>query len=188
MLQRMCGTCLTEYSFPWPATVAAYTKTPLYATLATVYEALRTFRGYDNFVKAKFLPPYDYYVPDKRFVIEFDEDQHFTHPRKVSLGLYENDVHLGFSRERWMALCEEYNAVDLEPAYRDEQRAWYDTLRDLVPPLHGLQPTIRLHAGDYPWCSLDPKMEADIALFQALLAGRMPGPITSIQGEVNEVT
>jgi hypothetical protein len=29
-------------------------------------------------------------------------------------------------------LCEEINAKDNYPPYRDEQRAWYDTLRDFL--------------------------------------------------------
>ena len=42
---------------------------------------------------------------------------------------------------------------------RDEQRAWYDTLRDLVPSIMGLQPTVRLYASDQVWCSLDPDFD-----------------------------
>ena len=42
------------------------------------------------------------------------------------------------------------------PPYRDEQRAWYDALRDLLPSLEDLQATVRLYARDLTWCSLDP--------------------------------
>ena len=44
---------------------------------------------------------------------------------------------------------------------RDEQRAWYDTLRDLVPSIKGLRPTVRLYARDRAWCSLDPDSKED---------------------------
>ncbi len=29
--------------------------------------------------------------------------------------------------------CDRVHARDNEPCYRDEQRAWYDTLRDILP-------------------------------------------------------
>ena len=47
------------------------------------------------------------------------------------------------------------------PPSATEQRAWYDTLRDLVPSIVGLQPTVRLYARDRVWCSLDLDSEED---------------------------
>ena len=40
-------------------------------------------------------------------------------------------MRLGFSKDRWVALCEEIQAGDNSPIYRDEQRAFYDTVRDI---------------------------------------------------------
>ena len=56
-------------------------------------------------------------------------------------------------------------AVDNDPPYRDEQRAWYDSLRDFLPIMVGLQPTVRIYMGKFRWCSLDPQKESDIATF-----------------------
>ena len=56
-----------------------------------------------------------------------------------------------------------------ERAYRDERRAWYDTLRDLVPIVHGFLPTVRLHGGELEWCALDAGQPSDIARFRWLL-------------------
>ena len=79
---------------------------------------------------------------------------------------------LGFSAARWSGLCEHHDAEDNHPPYRDEQRAWYDTLRDLVPPHEKLHPTVRLYARDLKWCSLDPDNSDDRQRFSALLPQR----------------
>ena len=72
---------------------------------------------------------------------------------------------MGFSRGRWISLCEKHNARDNDPPYRDEQRAWYDTLRDIIPSLEGLQPTVRIYASDYAWCSLNPDSSNNLRQF-----------------------
>jgi hypothetical protein len=68
--------------------------------------------------------------------------------------MYPNELELGFNIEKWIALCEKINARDNNPPYRDEQRAWYDILRDFLHVLIGLKPTVRLFARDFVWCSL----------------------------------
>jgi len=75
--------------------------------------------------------------------------------RLVSLSLYPKDRDWGFSLPRWLDLCAKIDAVDDTPIDRDERRAWYDTLRDLVPLAHGFNPTVRLYAGEFDWCKLD---------------------------------
>ena len=64
-----------------------------------------------------------------------------------------------------------------QPIDRDERRAWYDALRDLVPILYGLKPTVRVYAGDCEWCSLDSGSARDLELFQLSLQGRAPTAI-----------
>ena len=115
----------------------------------------------------------DYWVPDPGFIVEFDEGQHFTRPRKLALSVYAPAHPLGFSAKRWMELCEHHDARDNDPRYRDEQRAWYDTLRDLVPSIQGLQPTVRLYARDRVWCSLDPDSREDREHFLKLMHERL---------------
>ena len=61
--------------------------------------------------------------------------QHFTKPREIALGLYPQNIPYGFSVERWRKLCESLDKRDNDPPYRDEQRAWYDTLRDFAPQI-----------------------------------------------------
>lgn len=51
---------------------------------------------------------------------------------------------------------------------------WYDTLRDLVPALHGFRATVRLYAGEFEWCSIDAMQKKDRQLFFTVLGGGKP--------------
>lgn len=148
--------------------------TAFYEKLVEIYEALQNYRGFKDFVKARTLPSCDFYIPDPGFIIEFDESQHFTTPRKIALEHYP-EFELGFDRERWLTLCERINAKDNDPPYRDEQRAWYDTLRDFIPAVKGLKPTVRLFSQDFQWCSLDPEKPLDVEKFRSIIERKGPG-------------
>jgi hypothetical protein len=114
-------------------------------------------------------PRFDFYVPQLRQVIEFDETQHFSRPREITLNAYGKDAAVNYSVGRWMALCRQHRAQDKDPPYRDEQRAWYDTLRDLAPPIHDLRPIIRIYGNECRWCSLDPNKTEDVERVKRLL-------------------
>jgi hypothetical protein len=75
-----------------------------------------------------------------------------------------------------MTRCKEVHARDNDPLYRDEQRAWYDTLRDFAPHAKGMLPTLRLDASGFTWndrklewCSLNPANATDIETFRHIL-------------------
>ena len=171
LLERLYGTCLPNHRFRWETSLAPYRGTQIEPTLRKVAAALKAHRGFGigDFVKADFLAACDFWVPRPGFIVEFDESQHFTAPRKLALSGYPAEHPLGFSAERWIALCEHHDVRDSDPPYRDEQRAWYDTLRDLVPSLEDLQPTVRLYARDRAWCSLDPNDSDHLRTFSGLL-------------------
>ena len=171
LLERLYGTCLTDHRFRWRTSLAAYRGTQIERTLRNVAAALKTHRrfGVGDFVKSEYLAACDFWVPDPGFIVEFDESQHFTTPRNLALLAYPTEHLLNFSAERWISLCERHNARDNDPPYRDEQRAWYDTLRDLVPPLEDLKPTVRLYARDLAWCSLDPNDGDHLEAFSNLI-------------------
>ena len=171
LLERLYGTCFVNHRFDWETSLAAYRGTPIEPTLRKVATALKTHRGFGvgDFVKADLLAACDFWVPDPGFIVEFDESQHFTAPRKLALSAYTAEHPLSFSAERWIALCEQHDARDNDPPYRDEQRAWYDMLRDLIPSLEGLQPTVRLYARDRAWCSLDPGEGDHLKAFSDLI-------------------
>lgn len=138
------------------------------SALEVIYSELQNSRGHHNFVRAKKLPRVDFLIKDK-FILEFDESQHFTAMRLVALENYPEEIKLGYDRKKWKDLCKKINKKDNDPAFRDEQRAWYDTLRDFAPTYLGLSPTVRLYATDNIWCQLDISKNADIELFKSLI-------------------
>ena len=106
-----------------------------------------------------YLTPDAYFPEPYHFIFEFDELQHFTAARRKTLALYPANAPLAFDRGQYLRFCEEHH----EPALRKgtdrfrrktadfpfvngraAQRAFFDTFRDWLPPLHGLRPTLRI--------------------------------------------
>ena len=175
MLKKIYGNVETNHKFEIGVYPEDYKNTPYYKNLKEIYEVLQNYRGFREFVKSQTLPNCDYFIPDPGIVIEFDESQHFTLARKIALEHYPEELKLGFDREKWVSQCERLNKKDNDPPYRDEQRAWYDTLRDFLPVLKGIKPTIRLYASDFVWCDLDPDNPLDVKKFENLLKGTSEG-------------
>jgi hypothetical protein len=173
----------TGYRFEAGIKPEDYEGTAFYPSLRKIYEALQAYRGHQEFTKAKSLPNVDYFVPDPGFILEFDESQHFTEPRRITLEHYPEGLKLGFDKNRWMTKCEEINAKDNDPPYRDEQRAWYDTLRDFLPSVIGLEPTVRLFSKGLRWCNLDPSVRSDADRFKELLKGKRPKPRVEVRAD-----
>lgn len=172
MLVALYGKCRINHNFPWSAQPEDYAPAPVGDTLHRIRAALSDLRGHRDFIKSPLVPPCDYYMPEEKLIVEFDESQHFTRARLISLSLYSADWKYGFSPERWKDLCRRIDAVDDTPIDRDERRAWYDVLRDLVPAVHGFKPTVRLYASDHQWCSFDAANPKDRSTFQGLLGER----------------
>lgn len=145
--------------------------------IENIYLTLQKYRGHKNFVKANHIKC-DYYLPTVKRIVEFDESQHFTVPRKLSLECYPESMKMGFDKKKWIRLCDAIKAEDNYPPYRDEQRAWYDTLRDCLPSILGFKPTVRLYAKDFRWCGLDANKHSDVRKFERCIRG--------IQGEVGD--
>ena len=174
LLKSVYGGCVRNHRFGWHTGLTLdYEASTVGSLLRDVAGSLEGHRGFsfDEFARSRVLAGCDYWVPDPGFIVEFDESQHFTFPRKLALSAYGDSVSLGFSARRWIGLCEHHDKRDHRPPYRDEQRAWYDTLRDLLPLVKGLQPTVRLYARDLAWCSLDPDSRESREQFKALLRG-----------------
>jgi hypothetical protein len=161
MLVALHGDCHPSRQFPWPAKPEDYVSAAVGDTLQRIRAALGELRGHRGFIKSALVPPCDYYLPQRKQIVEFDEDQHFSRPRLATLLLYPAQLEYGFALDHWKDLCRRIAAVDDTPIDRDERRAWYDVLRDLVPTIHGFAPTVRLYAGDHVWCSLDPANSKD---------------------------
>jgi hypothetical protein len=174
LLMALYGDCRTGYSFSWSSRPQDYENSFIGEALRKICVALGELRGHRDFIKSPQVPPCDFYVSKPSFIVEFDESQHFSRPRLVSLSLYPKELKSGFSISRWQDLCRLIDARDDAPFDRDERRAWYDTLRDLVPPVYGFRPTVRLYAEEFHWCALDGASRRGRERFCAVLKERLP--------------
>jgi len=154
---------VTNWDTRLPCRLEDYMNTDIADVLGPIYEALQKHRSHSDFVRSYKLSRADYYVADLGLIIEFDEGQHFTKPRDIALSFYRPNFTVGFSVEKWRRLCKETDAHDDNPPDRDEQRAWYDTLKDLAP---GMGKTYRLYARDVIWCDLNPDDRSDLIYFK----------------------
>ena len=172
LLAKIYGEIKSNHSVDAGTLPEGFTNLGCHEKLKEIFVNLSSFRGFNEFVRTRHLPPCDFFIPNLRFVVEFDESQHFTAARKQSLKSYGNsttNLQLGFDSIKWASLCDKINAKDNDPPYRDEQRAWYDTLRDFLPLIKGFNPTVRLFARDFQWCSLDPENPNDVKKFESFL-------------------
>jgi hypothetical protein len=171
LLQKLYGRVELNYDFDIGALPENYRDLPAYDSLLAIFHSLQNYRGHQSFVRTTKLPRVDFYIPEPGFVVEFDESQHFTVPRKIALQGYPDGLRLGFDKNKWIKTCETTNASDNTPPYRDEQRAWYDTLRDFLPSSKSLHPTVRLYSKSLRWCSLNPDNPADLERFRIIIEG-----------------
>lgn len=156
-----------QYNLKLPATLDGYKGKAFYSDLKAIYESLQKYRGFREFVKAKNLPNVDFFVHNPKMIVEFDESQHFTVPRAIALRNYPSNTILGFDRDKWMERCLALKRKDNNPPYRDEQRAWYDTLRDFADI-----PTIRLLPEEAVWCNMKICKAEDVERFKKLVLRR----------------
>lgn len=159
-----------QYNLNLPSKPEDYKGKVFYDNLRIIYKSLHDYRGFKNFVKAKTLPNVDYLIHIPKIIVEFDESQHFTKPRAIALSHYPGYLKLGFDKDKWIKRCLEFDKRDNDPPYRDEQRAWYDTLRDFAD-----FPTVRLLPEEAIWCDLDPTKKADIEWLKNLIHNRVEG-------------
>ncbi len=106
-----------------------------------------------------YLTPDAYFPEPYHFIFEFDELQHFTQFRELTFRYYPENVPLAYAQEEYLRFCKQHHAAALAKGPdrfrrrtadfpyvngRAAQRAFFDTFRDWLPPLHGLNPTVRL--------------------------------------------
>jgi hypothetical protein len=152
VLEKHFGKVEMEKKFPEIRIPDLSNRFSMDAELRFIIDKIESFRGmkikkWQTNGKLSF----DFCVPEKHLVIEFDERQHFTLPRAASLRAYPDSATLGFDKGKWIQLCEDINAGDNSPEYRDEQRAFYDAIRDIMAPRIGLKPVIRIYESDVLW-------------------------------------
>lgn len=174
LLEKIYGEVKDSPKFDVGTLPEDFKDTPYYGKLTEIYKALQDYRRFQKLVKYPKLYPSDLFVPDPGFIFEYDESQHFTLPRKIALEHYPENLKLGFDKKRWIELCERIHKRDNDKKtpQRDEQRAWYETIRDFLPAIKGFKPTVRVFMKDFQWCSLDPESPKDVIKFRELIGNK----------------
>ena len=147
LLKQRFGCVMTEAKFDWLKVPDCVSKE---GVLNEIYETLASIRGCKYFPTPCYPLACDFFIPSKNLIIEYDERQHFTEQRAESLAHYPLDLNLGFDKDKWCEACENIKATDNDPIYRDEQRAFYDSVRDILAARNGIT-LIRIKDGDYKW-------------------------------------
>ena len=106
-----------------------------------------------------YLIPDAYFPEPYHFIFEFDELQHFTHYREQTFRFYPANIPLAYEPRKYRQFCRQHHVAALAKGPdrfrrrtadfpyangRAAQRAFFDTFRDWLPPLNGLNPTVRL--------------------------------------------
>lgn len=118
--------------------------------LSNIYNTLRKYRNFENFITPNRRLLCDIVVHSECIIIEYDERQHFTMPRALALQEYPADFIPDFNVEEWIRHCHTIRATDNDPPYRDEQRAFYDSVRDIAAIENGYR-VIRIKHGSLDW-------------------------------------
>jgi very-short-patch-repair endonuclease len=147
LFQRHFGVIETEKKFDW-------LKTPDHENLPKEYKlivkSLLNYRNHNGFQKSNYKLLCDIFLEDHKLIIEYDENQHFSQARQITLENYPKIIKLHFSKSAWIDSCETIRAKDNNPIDRDEKRAFYDTVRDIEAYKHGYR-LIRIKHGDFDW-------------------------------------
>jgi very-short-patch-repair endonuclease len=141
------GDIVSEKTYDWLKTPDVENQLHDYRKLI---KALKTYRGHANIGKSNYKLRCDFVSESHKTIIEYDERQHFTKARQISLENYPEDVIPNFNVGYWIDSCKAINARDNHPSNRDEVRAFYDSVRDIESFKHGYR-LIRIKHGDYDW-------------------------------------
>lgn len=125
------GDIVCEKTYPW-------LKTPekIDGVYKKLYEDLSAYRGDKSFAKKNVSLRCDFVCESQKIIIEYDERQHFSEARRISLEAYK-EVDVLFDRDLWIKACQDICAKDNSPVNRDEVRAYYDSARDIACSEHG---------------------------------------------------
>ncbi|MHC1599727.1 MAG: carbon-nitrogen hydrolase family protein [Candidatus Methanospirareceae archaeon] len=164
LLEQRFDSVATEVRFDW-LTVPDRVSTD--DILNEIYETLVPICGRKCFSTPGYPLACDFFVPSKNLIIEYDERQHFTIQRAESLSCYPSNLNVGFDIDEWRKSCESIRAVDTDPIYRDEQRAFYDSTRDILATHNGMT-LIRIKHGDVDWNASNSRYELNRLLSRCI--------------------
>jgi hypothetical protein len=147
----------TDISFDW--LINKHTKECFGANYECIDRIFNSLKGDRNASHAKRTMRLDcdaFFGGKYNFLFEFDEFQHFSSARLKTFEDYPTDIKLNYSIDRWKKQCEiskekadNYRKGKATADFnfhggRTAQRAYLDCFRDILPEMHGLQPTIRI--------------------------------------------
>jgi len=115
-----------------------------------IVSALSKYRNQTGFQISNYKLGCDFVIDQQKLIIEYDENQHFSKARKITLENYPSSIQLNYSLQAWIMACEKIYTRDNDPVDRDERRAFYDTVRDIEAFKHGYT-LIRIKHGDFDW-------------------------------------
>ena len=144
------GSVQKEVSYNWMASPGKMDDAGEYTN---IIQSLVNYRNKIEFVKTH-KPNCDFVIESKKIIVEYDERQHFSEARKIALEAYPSNVMLFFDKEKWIEYCEKINAKDNDPHFRDEQRAFYDSVRDIASDKNGYN-LYRIKDNEFDWTSKD---------------------------------
>ena len=161
------GDIVCEKTFSW-------LKTPdvIEGIYENLYKSISEYRGDIAFAKRNVKLRCDFVCESEKLIIEYDERQHFSEARKVSLLSYP-DIPLCFDKGLWIRVCDDIQAKDGQPVNRDEIRAYYDSIRDIEARKHGYK-LIRIMHGQID--------------FEAIGAEESLKKLLNVQSEVADTT
>ena len=108
----------------------------------------------------------DFVCESQKLIIEYDERQHFSEARRISLESYR-DIPVLYDRSLWIKACKDIGARDNAPVNRDEIRAYYDSIRDIACYEHGYK-LLRIMHGQIDFESDDAAEQLSRLLTKAL--------------------
>lgn len=185
LVEAALGQTAERPLFPWlrnkhgAAEFGAY-----YNNIVAIFEALGG-GAESHALKGEGRLVYDAYFPEPHnFIFEFDEIQHFSSYKLQALDLYPGSLKLGFDIEHYKRLCRQHK--DTADSYfkskttrdfpceggRTAQRAYLDAFRDFLPPLHGLNPTLRISEFEVEGVEGDDEQARETV--RAILVSRLP--------------
>lgn len=164
ILGKRWGEVKLECSFPEIKVPDLDDRKNMNKDLLNILNAIESERNIEVKGRKNFKLKFDMYLPEVKAVVEFDERQHFTALRAASLKAYPPNAPVGFDLNRWVELSEKIRAGDNSPIYRDEQRAFYDSIRDIMSPQLRLRPVIRVFEEDVFWERVHESRDAEAIL------------------------
>ena len=158
-LQKYYGYIEVEKKFDWLKTpdLSASEQVPVSKDYRKIVTALTEYRGNSGFIKKNgFALSCDIVLEEFKVIIEYDERQHFSKARSITLENYPSSVELFYSKEDWIRSCQEIAAKDNDPIDRDERRAFNDCVRDIEAAKNGYK-LVRIKHEQIDWESVDAK-------------------------------